>query len=158
MSTFYLLIVIKICSSLVCSLIHDALFLSLHIIRNIIFVIHLWALRSFHSSAFVRLQVSDPYVWTDKMHWLYIFLFSDSGRLLFITLCCLPKALYPNPILFFIYFFSGSGNAPIFCPITSSSILFSILVFFQIHLQNHFLAFSVQLQNHLLFFICRFTH
>ena len=59
---------------------------------------------SFHSKALVRLQVSDPYVRTGRMHWLYIFLFSDNGRLLFIALCCLPKAFHPIPFFFWFNF------------------------------------------------------
>ena len=56
-----LLIVIMMSSTLVCSLIHDALFLSLHSSLGT------W---SFCSRAFVRLQVSCQYVKTGRMHWL----------------------------------------------------------------------------------------
>ena len=58
--------------------------------------------------------VSDLYVRTGRMHWLYTFLFSDNGRLSFITLCCLPKTLHPI-LIHLLIFFSWSGHALIFC-------------------------------------------
>ena len=48
----FLLIVLKISSTLVCSLIHDAFFLALHVMPSIILSIPLWALWSFRSRPF----------------------------------------------------------------------------------------------------------
>ena len=50
---FFLLIMVKISSTLVCSLIHDALILSYHVMPSIILSIPL-------GRTLVRLQVSDP--------------------------------------------------------------------------------------------------
>ena len=92
---FFFFFLVKMPSTLVCSLIPDVLFLSLHVIPNIILSFPLWLLRSFLSRVFVRLQVSDPYVIVVRRHWLYTFLFSDNVRLLFITLCYKSKGLHP---------------------------------------------------------------
>ena len=51
---------------------------------------------------FRKTQVFYPYVRTGRIHWLYTCLLSDYGRLIFIILCCLPKAL--QPILFSFWF------------------------------------------------------
>ena len=98
---FFLLIMVKMSSTLVYSLIHDVFLLSLHIMPNTIIFILLWALWGFYSRPFVRLQISDPYVTTGKMYWLYTFLLSDSGRNFFISLCSLPQVLHPILIFFF---------------------------------------------------------
>ena len=90
---------VKMCSSFVCSLMNDAVFLSLHVMPNIL-SIPLWELWKFCSRTFVRPYDSNPYVRTGTMHWLYTFLFSDSKSLLFIILYWLPKVLHPIPILF----------------------------------------------------------
>ncbi len=64
---FLFLIVIRISSTFVCSLIHDARFLSLHVIPSILLSIPLCALLSFLSNSLVRRQVSDPYVRTGRI-------------------------------------------------------------------------------------------
>ena len=78
---YFLLIVVKMSGTLICSLIHNALFLPLNIIRRNIHSIPLWLLWSFHSRTFIY----DPYVRIGTMPWFNTFLFSDSGRWLFIT-------------------------------------------------------------------------
>ena len=54
---FCFLIVLKISSTLIFSLIHDALFLLLHVMPRIILSIPFWEVWSFRSRVFVRLQV-----------------------------------------------------------------------------------------------------
>ena len=48
--------------------IHDALFLSLHVMPSIILSVPIWALGHFLFQAFVRFQISDPYVRAGRMH------------------------------------------------------------------------------------------
>ena len=84
----FLLIVINISLTLVCSLLYDFLLLSLHVMpNNISFHSPLGTLKFSFQYFRTSLQVSNPYVTTDKMHWSYYILFIDRGKLLFITLC-----------------------------------------------------------------------
>ena len=71
---FFLLIVLKMSSTLVCSLI--MMFSSyLSMFCQAFFSPFPFGHWSIRSRTFVRLQVSDPYVRTCRIHWLYTFLF-----------------------------------------------------------------------------------
>ena len=119
-------------------------------------------------------EVSVPYVRTDEIRWLYTILFSDSGRLLFITLCCLSKQLHSIFILLVIFFMNWTCNN-FLCPVNVFlDIFYFFIIYFNfmvqylnvehhlcflcIPFQTHFLTFFVQLQSPLLLFICRFVH
>ena len=52
-----------------CLQLWSAPFLSLHVMPSIMLSIPLWVLWRFCSRSFVKLQVSDPYVRTGRMHW-----------------------------------------------------------------------------------------
>ena len=68
--TFLILIVIRMSLSLVCFLIHDTLYPSIVLSKHCSLHSQLDTL-NFRSRAFIRLQVSDAYVRTCRMHLLY---------------------------------------------------------------------------------------
>ena len=104
---FFFLIVLKMSSPLVCSLIHDGLFLS-PCYAKFTFSIPLCALWCLCSRALVRLLCSKPYVRT--------------GRLFFITLCCLPKVFHAIPIFWFILHDLDMHQFPILCKCISGHV------------------------------------
>lgn len=79
----FFLIVTKVSSAFVCSLIHDAYFMSLHVHPAFSSP---FPVLSFLSSLTVKHLDSAPYIRTGRTHWLNTFPFSDSGRLLVIII------------------------------------------------------------------------
>ena len=67
-------------------------------IPNILFVWDLCVVHSFIVCFLVRCHVSEPYVMTGRIHWLYTLCFKDIGSLLVKTEFTLPNACHPSTI------------------------------------------------------------